>query len=211
MGTIDRIVVLVGFASGVIGIYQFVQQQPWFWYAIPGALTVLILYPFAKPFFSIWHLKKNLQSFEEFLKENSIDKPVVIIAFDRSSAIVGGMLAQRMGVGELLSLPRSTTTTNDELAPRSIFVGEKLELQLSAEDLKKSLVFIFQLRTGSTFESGMSAILQEGERYPGSSVAMYATEGAKARFPSLKIFRTIKEGKNPNATFPWISGKYIHK
>ncbi|AXI45853.1 hypothetical protein C1J03_07285 [Sulfitobacter sp. SK012] len=210
MKAFNRIAVLVGLIAGGIAIYQFSQQQPWFWYVIPGVLTLSLFLPLATPLLSVWQLRKSLYDMEKFISENAI-RPKLIITFDRSSAIVGGMLAQRMGISELLALPRSTSETDDELSQRRISVGKNLELLLQPDELEHSLVFIFQLRTGSTFEAGMKSLLAGNNKFPGASVAMYVTEGAKARFPKLLTLKTIKEGESPNAEFPWISGKYIHK
>lgn len=210
MRVFDRIAVGVGLIAGGIAIYQFSQQQPWFWYVVPGVLTLSVLAPLARPLFAVWRLRKSLSELEQGLAAKSI-QPKSIITFDRSSAIVGGMLAQRLGISELISLPRTVTDNEDALTPRKISVGENLELQVEPDELKDSLVFIFQLRTGSTFEAGMKGLISGNGQFTGSTLAMYATEGAKARFPKLETLKTIKEGENPNEDFPWISGKYLHK
>jgi hypothetical protein len=210
MSTFDRIAVLVGLISGLLGIYQFSQQQVWFWYVIPGILALAVFLPFARPLLTIWRLRRLLRDVEEFLNRHSI-RPDRIITFDRSSAIFGGMLAQRMGVSELLSLPRSAKANEGELAPREISVGRRIQLQYSEGELSNALVFVFHLRTGSTFESGLKALTPDDGPFSGWTMSLFATEGAKAKFPGVLNFRSVRDGEDPNANFPWISGKYIHK
>lgn len=208
-GTVNRIAIAIGIVAGLIAIYQFVQGAAYAWYLIPAFIAPTAAFPLLKTVWSLYSLKRLLRETEDVLLKQDI-RPDRIIAFDRSSAVFGGMLAQRLGVEQLLSLPR-VTRSSEELTPREIVVGRGVKIDLDPHDLDKSLVIVFHLRTGSTFESGINTLGSELGEFKGKTLAIYATSGAIARFPSISYVKNVKDGDSPNSRLPWISGQYIHK
>jgi hypothetical protein len=205
-----RIGVVIAVAANVLGVIQFGTRYPWTYALLALVVIAAIIAPLSDRFLTYWRLRDILRRAELRLSEQGI-RPECLIAFDRSSAIYAGMLCQRLAIGEMLVLPRRATEPSIETAPRIIVVGEGVEIQYSEERLAKCLIVVFHLRTGATFEAGIQVLTQNGKPFPGRVLAIYATNGAIARWPRVVWVERVPPGYVPNERLPWLSGPYVHK
>jgi hypothetical protein len=205
-----RIGMIIAVAANLLAVVQFGNQFPWTYALLALAVVAALLAPLSDRFLTYWKLRAVLSRAEQLISEQGI-RPECLIAFDRSSAIYAGMLCQRLAIGEMLVLPRRAIASSIETAPRSIVVGDGVEVQYSEERLAKSLVLVFHLRTGATFEAGIRVLTPPGKQFPGRVLAIYATDGAIARWPRVLCVKRIPPGYVPNDKLPWLSGPYVHK
>lgn len=200
-------ITLLAIIGGLITVYEFSEKHPWLLYAYPLVILVGLILLVWRRVFGYWIIRRDLDRAEELLRSHGI-VPNLVIAFDRSSGIFAGMLAQRLGIGELLVFPRSVPPSETDAGPRRIIVGTGV--RVPKLDLSKALVFVFHLRTGATLEAGMTFMKQQHLDFKGHVIALYATKGGSARWPKALCVHTIAQNFIPNENFPWIKGKYKH-
>ncbi len=180
------------------------HEYLWLKYTI--GITIVLVVAFsavasiAHKLFGYWTIRRQLNLVEDILKAKSI-APRAIVAFDRSSGIFAGMLAQRLSIGELLVLPRSVAS-EDRGKPRHIMVGKGLRFNVEMKKaFANSVVFVYHLRTGATLEAGMEFLEDQQVATKSEIVALYATRGGQARWPSAITVHTIDESSVPNESF----------
>lgn len=196
--------------AGLIALYAFGTAHPWMFYVYPIILLSVVLMPYWRRVFGYWIVRRDLSSAEDLLHSRGIT-PKTIIAFDRSSGIYAGMLAQRYAIGDYLVLPRAATKPEAASVPRQVSVGEGLRLGENAwRDTSNILILVFHLRTGSTLEAGMEFLKQQHIEFRGTILAIYAAAGGAARWPSVLCVHRIMNNVAPNENFPWIRGLYQH-
>jgi hypothetical protein len=190
-------------------IYQYGSQEPWLFVACPFVVAGAVLLPLHRRLFAFVRIRRLLTTCEACMRTEGI-RSSLLIAFDRSSAIFAGMLAQRLGVSEIVALPRSASL--DDTGRRRVVVGRGITVGLEgpeARDLSTAVVVVFYLRTGATLDAGLAAI--GGHGFPGRIVALYATEGALAQWPRVAYLHKVSPGDPPDENFPWINGPYVHR
>jgi hypothetical protein len=157
-----------------------------------------------------WVIRRDLSLAEALLNDRGISATSVV-AFDRSSGIYAGMLAQRLGIGDYLVLPRSAKNASASYAPRQVSIGHGLLLDTtSLPGDAGTLIVVFHLRTGSTLEAGMEFLRQQAINFTGTVLAIYATPGGASRWPHALCVHRTKNDTSPNENFPWIRGTYKH-
>lgn len=207
----NRYLYVFAIIANLAAIIQFGNENKWLYVLLIVVFICIFVAETLNPLFFIYKLRKLLAEAEQLISHIHGFRPKRVVAFDRSSAIFAGMLCQRMAIGEIISLPRFATNTND-ITPRSVTVGAACTIQLSDNELKETLVLVFNLRTGSTLEAGLRA-LSDGRNcsFPGKILALYATDGGIALWPNVLVVRKCTPGEVPNERLPWIEGPYVHK
>jgi|ERR1700674_4977399 len=200
---------ILAIIGGLITIYEFADKFPWVLYLYAPVLLIAIVLPIWRRLFGYWIIRRDLSLAEDLLRTRGIT-PTAIIAFDRSSAIFAGMLAQRIGIGEVLAVPRISSVTTAAGEPRRIVVGSRLKLDWGEINISRALVLVFHLRTGATLDAGMRFLKRQDVDFKGHIIALYATKGGIARWPGALCVHTISHDFVPNENFPWMSGKYRH-
>lgn len=204
-----RLLTILAVVADLIAVVQYGHTHPWLYALLVVAIVAAAIAPATDRIMALWTFRRVLSEAEGILSRRNIH-PRRIIAFDRSSAIFGGMLCQRLAVSELIVLPRHATESQ-AVGPREIHLGEHLKVALDEKSLSESLVVVFYLRTGATLEAGLKAICPRGRRFHGNVLVLFASHGGAARWPSVCVVRTCAIGEVPNDRLPWISGDYVHK
>jgi hypothetical protein len=199
-------------ALGIIGsllvLVQLADKYQWVLYVYPAIIVTAFLLPFWSKISGYWKIRRDLALAERLLKERGIH-PERIIAFDRTSGIFAGMLAQRLELGEVVLLPRTTTRApKQEGGRRQISVGKGLALTGPGIAHWNSLVVVFHLRRGDTLEAANRFFEEQGHPFQGNILAIYATKEGRTRWPRTIAVHLINEGFVPSKVFPWIGGKY---
>ena len=195
--------------GGLITIYEFSDKHEWVVYLYAPVLVLAIILPVWRRLFGYWIIRRDLSLAEDALQERGIT-PNIIISFDRSSGIFAGMLAQRLGIGALLALPRTVISSQAATDPRHIVVGTGVKVEWLQIDLSKALVVVFHLRTGATLNAGMEFLKRQNLNFDGNVLALYSTKGGVAAWPKTMCVHVIGDNFVPNENFPWIRGKYRH-
>lgn len=196
---------LLAIVANVLSVIQFGFANAWLYGLVAAASVLALIWFAARNVPTFWAVRRLLAEAEAELFRLHLS-PRRIIAFDRSSGVFGGMLCQRLGIAELMVLPRRAES-RDGSRPREIIVGDFV--QVDAEKLAtEAMVFVYHLRTGGTLEAGLRSLGESGHTIP--VLALYATEGAKAQWPGAIVVKTVKNGYVPNEHLPWMSSPYAH-
>lgn len=207
--SVARIAGLIGVAANVIAVAEFGSHHEWTYALLGFFVAATLAIPPSSKLLAYYSIRKLLKDAEDTLRKEQI-QPDRLIAFDRSSAIYAGMLAQRLGISEVISLPRSARPPQTPLTPRTVVVGERFRIEYDEEYMKKSAIIVFHLRTGATLRAGLEALVPTGAAFPGRILALYASEGGIAHWRDVLYVQHVPQGKVPQDVFPWMSGAYIH-
>jgi hypothetical protein len=197
---------LVAVAANIIGIFQLGFKSVWSYGLLAGIVLVAALAPLSHRLTAAWVLRNLLRRAEGTLRTHGV-RPDIVLAFDRSSAIHAGMLCQRLSIGRLLVLP-SEVDTSITVGPRKVLIGNGMALTFPTTP-GRPLVLVFHLRTGTTLSAALDYMEGIGLDPALTSVlALHATPGARAVWPSVMVVRDLDKGEIPNQRFPWLDGDY---
>jgi hypothetical protein len=205
----DILLNLIALAASLIAIYEFSDSHPWVVYAAPLAFAAIVVAIFHRRLFAYWILRRNLSRAHKLLFDEGI-RPSLIVAFDRSSGIYAGMLAQRIALSSVLGLPRTFKLPSSPSKAKHIVIGEGVMLDPSCDLLDNPLILVFHLRTGATLDAGLEFFRESGIQFQGRIIVIYGTRGATARWPQVLCVNTITQNVVPNEEFPWMHREYPH-
>ncbi len=205
----QALLLTIAVVADIGGVIAFVKDYPtiWTYASVFSTTVVLVLYWVGTKKYR--DIRAVLKVAERIIRESG-EQPELLIAFDRSSAIFASMLAQRLGIGQVLTVPRDTAPPVEIGGPRQVRVGHEAYL-IGPPAVTRSAVIVFHLRTGSTLEAGLRCLESTGVRFSGNVIAIYATAGGRARFPQAVVVKEVSTSEAPNENFPWVDGRYVHK
>ena len=139
--------------------------------------------------------------------EASGRSPGTLFSFERTSAIVASIVAQRMHVEEVLCVNRRIRTASEKGSSLSrIIIGEGLQLDAKRFADLNPAVIVFHLLTGENLSAGLDFLDSQGlERPP--IYCLYISNVGKIRWPDVKWVYEHSDVQQTHARLPWSHGE----